>query len=380
MDWRGFWKGYDWLARADFANTLFGGVFDWRGLFLSVGGSALTFLWSAIREWDPLAVWLSTIGVGAGIAIIYVALRLRKTSQTSGAVAANEVQVLVFSKSHRAKIVFGTGYDFEIVQPSGVNRARTVSIRIENNTDSEIADGRIDILNLDPPADGHENLLLKGEIRLAPHKHTFIPVAFYNEGTSRAKPGTWIRLAIPIAPVYGGGPGNLPLQPHTFHLKFSSAEFGMFDEVACRLFVDSGHVLHLEDWANSATHHDAQIERHQISLFEAATRAYEQTRDEEASIFAFACAESDDDILTWYCRAMTIPHNGKPTLIKLMGNQPPSRIIEPIEMKLMNRYDFEAKEGAIILKERNGKLRFENLSVDLAELTAAIQEIKSWKT
>jgi hypothetical protein len=63
-----------------------------------------------------------------------------------------------------------------------------------------------------------------------------------------------------------------------------------------------------------------------------------------------------------------------------MGNQPPSRIIEPIEMKLMNRYDFEAKEGAIILKERNGKLRFENLSVDLAELTAAIQEIKSWKT
>jgi hypothetical protein len=33
MDWKGFWKGYDWLARADFANTLFGGVFDWRDCF-----------------------------------------------------------------------------------------------------------------------------------------------------------------------------------------------------------------------------------------------------------------------------------------------------------------------------------------------------------
>jgi predicted nucleotidyltransferase len=69
--WKRFWKAYDWLSRADFANTLAGGFFDWRGWLLAIAGSAITFLWSAIRDWDPLIVWLSTIGVGAGLSIIY---------------------------------------------------------------------------------------------------------------------------------------------------------------------------------------------------------------------------------------------------------------------------------------------------------------------
>jgi hypothetical protein len=115
-----------------------------------------------------------------------------------------------------------------------------------------------------------------------------------------------------------------------------------------------------------------------IPIFEAATRAYEQTRDKEVAIVTYGLAETNDDILTWYCRAMTIPHNGKPTLITRRGNQPPSRIIEPIEMRLLNRYDFQVKGNAIILEERHGKLRHENLSVEPAELDNAIRELQKW--
>lgn len=138
-----------------------------------------------------------------------------------------------------------------------------------------------------------------------------------------------------------------------------------------------------------STYYDVHFNRAQLSrawpniwdrvpLMEAARRAYEQTKDREVSIFPYALSKSDDDILTWYCNAMTISHEGKPPLIKLYGNQPPSRIIEPIEVQLFNRYDFEVDGGSIILKERNGRFRFENLSVDPAELEEAIKQMSKW--
>jgi hypothetical protein len=202
--------------------------------FWSVG-----VIWGATASVYPLGWRMAAAGAAGAVvsaALVWVIADINSQSKPPPTVANNRIQIILGP--------------YDTVEPAGINRSRTVRIRIENNTDNEISDGQLDILNLDPPASGHERLLLKGEIRLAPRKHTFAPVASYNEGTSQAKPGTWIRLAIPIAPVYGGGPGNLPVQPHTFHLKFSSPEFGVFDEVACRLFVDSGHVLHLEGWTN----------------------------------------------------------------------------------------------------------------------------------
>jgi hypothetical protein len=44
---------------------------------------------------------------------------------------------------------------------------------------------------------------------------------------------------------------NLPVEPHTFHLKFSTLEGGLFDEVFCRGLVDADHVLHLDNWGDS---------------------------------------------------------------------------------------------------------------------------------
>jgi hypothetical protein len=76
MGWKGFWKGYDWLSRADFANTLAGGFFDWRTWVISLGGSAVTFLWATIQGRDPLSVWIAAVVVFAGIALICMAAGL----------------------------------------------------------------------------------------------------------------------------------------------------------------------------------------------------------------------------------------------------------------------------------------------------------------
>jgi hypothetical protein len=242
-----------------FFSLLLSGVW-WSG-FLKQGlehllwGHALTFMETYLENVSSGVAF--QYGPPVLLAVIGLFLLLRKQKpQNKEPEKRTPLTDLTFPSSQRTKIVLGTGNLFETVQPSGVNRTRTVSVKIENNTDNEISDGRLDILNLDPPADGHDRLLLKGGIRLSPHKHAFIPVAHYSEGTSQAKPGTWIRLAIPIAPVYGGGPGNLPVKPHTFHLKFSSSEYGLFDEVACLLSVDSNHILHLKDRVDSTKLND----------------------------------------------------------------------------------------------------------------------------
>src|SRR5258708_787057 len=44
------------------------------------------------------------------------------------------------TKSH-VEIVLGTGKSFETGEPDGANRARTVAVKIENNTENEISYG-----------------------------------------------------------------------------------------------------------------------------------------------------------------------------------------------------------------------------------------------
>jgi len=91
------------------------------------------------------------------------------------------------------------------------------------------------LLGLDPPNRDHKDFLLKNGVTIGPRGHIFVDIAAYNEGTSQAKPGPWIRLLIPIPGGYlfSSLPGNLPITPHTFHLRFSSLEGGTLDEVYC---------------------------------------------------------------------------------------------------------------------------------------------------
>jgi hypothetical protein len=145
------------------------------------------------------------------------------------------------------QIILGTGEPFETVEPSGANRSRTVRVKLQNNTGTEISNGTLKILNLDPANNGYKDFLLKDYITIGPHGRIFIGVAAYNEGTSEALVGQWIQL---ITPNIGGYImpstfGHLPIIPHTFHLNFSCLN-GIYDEVYCRLRVDSDNVLHLE--------------------------------------------------------------------------------------------------------------------------------------
>jgi hypothetical protein len=153
-----------------------------------------------------------------------------------------------------AKIIFGTDHPFETVAVAGKNKNRTVRVKIENVTDAEISNGTVSILNLDPPQNDHGNFFLKDDITIGPRRHMFIDVAYYSEGTSEALPGPWIKLCVPIPAgfLFHTLPGTLPLVPHTFQLRFWSLEDRTLDEVYCRLFVDENHILHLENWGDSA--------------------------------------------------------------------------------------------------------------------------------
>jgi hypothetical protein len=82
----GFWRWYDRGARTDFAGTLLGYVFDWKGyITATLGGSggAATFLKAAIDGRSPLDVWVLAVEVAASLAafvyfMILVGEKLKK--------------------------------------------------------------------------------------------------------------------------------------------------------------------------------------------------------------------------------------------------------------------------------------------------------------
>jgi hypothetical protein len=108
-----------------------------------------------------------------------------------------------------------------------------------------------------------------------------------------------------------------------------------------------------------------------VSLFEAATQAVEQTRESDISILADGLSESPNEILIWYCNYITRTKQ----LVSLYGNKPPSRTTEEIYLAPLSRYDFIVEDTSIVLQERNGKMRYENLVVKTDQLNAAIQEL-----
>jgi hypothetical protein len=113
-----------------------------------------------------------------------------------------------------------------------------------------------------------------------------------------------------------------------------------------------------------------------ISLMEAATRAYEQTRHRPVAIVAEAFGNSNDQILTWYCNAMTRPRDhGRPPLVTLRGNRPPSRLNDKIDVGVLSNYDFHVENDEIVLQERTGNVRYQNLVVARSEVAAAIKEM-----
>jgi hypothetical protein len=73
MSGKQFWRWYDRGARTDFAGTLLGYVFDWKGWIAGTvagGGGATTFLKAAIDGRSPLDVWVLAVVVMAALAVL----------------------------------------------------------------------------------------------------------------------------------------------------------------------------------------------------------------------------------------------------------------------------------------------------------------------
>ncbi len=143
-----------------------------------------------------------------------------------------------------------------------------------------------------------------------------------------------------------------------------------FSEIKCDLWTDAGGVLRIK----SSGSHSAQ-EPNEISLFEAATRAYEQTQNSPISIISEGLTNSPDDLLIWYCNAMARHQDGKKPLITLWGIRPPSRVKEEIYIAALSRYDFIIENGSVVFQERNGGIRYVNLTANEHEVTDAIKDL-----
>jgi hypothetical protein len=93
------------------------------------------------------------------------------------------------------QIIFGIGDSFEEVMHAGVNLSRTVRVKVRNNTDQMISNGKMEVLGLDPPHRGeYSNWLLRESIVIPAMGETFVDVAAYTEGTSKYPPGLQEKL------------------------------------------------------------------------------------------------------------------------------------------------------------------------------------------
>jgi hypothetical protein len=89
MSGKGFWRWFDRGARVDFAGTLLGYVFDWKGWVAGLiggGGGATTFLKAAIDGWSPLVVWVMAVVVAAALSVfVYYFLLTVEKRRSPGA-------------------------------------------------------------------------------------------------------------------------------------------------------------------------------------------------------------------------------------------------------------------------------------------------------
>jgi hypothetical protein len=219
--------------------------FYWRAL-----EEAKHALGIGTREHAMIAILLAIIVIvliwftaGRNIAASELLIRLASTAAIFLIFPLVYVWKFFTIPAKSAQIVLGTGTPYETIEPHGVTRTCTVRVKLQNNTRTEISNGKLQIRNLDPPTDGYKDFLLKDHITIGPHGNTFIGVAAYSSGIS-------IHLIIPPTGEYLMSSifNILPIRSHTFYIIFSSLD-EVLDEIYCRFFVNFDHILKLEEWS-----------------------------------------------------------------------------------------------------------------------------------
>ena len=171
------------------------------------------------------------------------------TSNSGHAVPSIETISATHIPTKDVQIIVGQEGPFETIN---ANRTKIVRVKIQNNTKSEIANGRLGIVNLYPANSGVSECELKSDITIGPNACPFIDIAYYRIRLSGLPDSPYIKFAVPMVGGFFAEAytfANLTLNEHTFHLRFSRFT-EIYDEIFCRLYLDVEHVLRLEEGLN----------------------------------------------------------------------------------------------------------------------------------
>ena len=98
--------------------------------------------------------------------------------------------------------------------------------------------------------------------------------------------------------------------------------------------------------------------------------AFEETEHLRTADFA-EWNNEPNGIISWYCLAMW-------PKVTLYGTRPPSRVSQKLDHELYyNSYNFEVEDGSVVLVERYGKGRFDNLEIAKHELNDLLERFRS---
>jgi hypothetical protein len=167
--------------------TSFFGTVAWaRDEFLSPETAEKLKMPLWLPHW-PWYLWVITTLAIIIALILEASFRLSRELSSGSNVSVPPLTRITGSSTKSVQIVIETGSQFESVALSCLNISRTIRVKIQNNTDNEIYNGALKLLNLDPPNGDHKDFMLKDGITISPRRFSFIDVAAYNEGTANAQ-------------------------------------------------------------------------------------------------------------------------------------------------------------------------------------------------
>jgi hypothetical protein len=315
---------------------------------------------------------------------------------------------LISNLSSSIRLSVGEGNEFfETSSKNLYTTFRTFKLRIQNIDPTKSLSGcRVRLMEISP----HEYdgpWILKDGFSLSAGDQEFLPLVRYQEAREFNKNPTYGATFMEVL-VAKNAPMPLADKKHIFTIRATALE-SAYCEIQCQVWVEDGRLRIIKrtpirrelppvfykglwwykflarlpffnengkrklDWLATWEDHVSEI-----SLLEAATLAYELTRDLAAGEHAEILAETESDILCWYCTAMALPTPERPPMVALKGVIPPSRLVERIEPSILNRFEFAFENGELILKERSGRRRIRALTVNAKEAETAIAQISSW--
>ena len=284
--------------------------------------------------------------------------------------------------TEEVRIVLGKGNYYENIETAGVNRRRIVRVEIQIKSSLSIANGRVDVVDLDPLNSAPSQLLLRDNISIAPTSSIFVEVACYDVGSSRALPGHHIRLVVPMvggffAEAYAYA--NLPLVPHTFRLRFSRFD-QVFDETPCLLYLDTKGVLKLEPdegtyltrrFMRSISVLSADREAKFVPLYDAAILIHDQMPRSVADLGHETYAKGDPNkLIIWWCYFLS------PRLTVFSEEKPSEEKSIFSDHSQRHDYDLFIETKNLIAKQRSGAGLWVNLCVASDELNYIIRQLK----